>query len=135
MNLIYYNQQMKEGTYYVQIKKKFVLKRHLLSYMPFHRLFGNWFQRLLPQTLFLRQDSIITCIKSSSNRSVFPAKRYFSRIFLILVVSFSIKSIILFYIRQFSFAFFVSSLKTLYKGAAFFNIYFSESFFTLTHNT
>jgi len=23
MNLIYYNQQMKEGTYYVQIKKKF----------------------------------------------------------------------------------------------------------------
>ena len=29
---------------------------------------------------------------------------------------------------QFSFAFFVSSLKTLYKGVAFFNIYFSESF-------
>ena len=28
--------------------------------------------------------------------------------------------------------FFVSALKTLYKGAAFFNIYFSESFFTLT---
>lgn len=47
-------------------------------------------------------------------------------------MSFSIKSIILLYIRQFSFAFFVSSLKTLYKGAAFFNIYFSESFFTLT---
>ena len=62
-------------------------------------------------------------------------KKIFSKIFLILVVSFSIKSIILFYIRQFSFAFFVSSLKTLYKGAAFFNIYFSESFFTLTHNT
>jgi len=40
--------------------------------------------------------------KSSSNRSVFPAKRYFSKIFLILVVSFSIKSIILLYIRQFS---------------------------------
>lgn len=59
-------------------------------------------------------------------------KKIFSRIFLILVVSFSIKSIILLYIKRFSFAFFVSALKTLYKGAAFFNIYFSESFFTLT---
>ncbi|MBO5173713.1 MAG: hypothetical protein J6B84_01095, partial [Eubacterium sp.] len=48
--------------------------------------------------------------------------------------SFSIKSIILLYIRQFSFAFFVLALKTLYKGTAFFNIYFSESFFTLTYD-
>ena len=33
MNLIYYNQQMKEGTYYVQIKKKFlVLNLKPISY-------------------------------------------------------------------------------------------------------